>query len=111
MKMENNENENIPEEQFAPEPQASSQTESAVQPAPAKAEKPQLSRFRRFWRTSLVWLAVVAITFTAGVLTFNFLRYQPQVKELAQAYVTTTDLQNQVNSLTTCLLYTSDAAD
>ena len=106
--MENNENENIPEEQFAPEPKASSQTESGVQAAPAKVEKPQLSRMRRFWRSSLVWLAVVAIAFTAGVLTFNFLRYQPQVKELTQAYQTTTDLQNQVISLTTKLNTATD---
>lgn len=103
MKMEKNENENIPEEQFTPEPKFSSQ-----QAAPAIAEKPQLSRMRRFWRTSLVWLAVVAIAFTAGVVTFNFLRYQPQLKELTQAYLTTTDLQNQVISLTSQLQTATD---
>ena len=65
--MENNEKENIPEEQIAPEPQAASPEESGVQAAPAKAEKLPLSRMRRFWRASLVWLAVVAISFTAGV--------------------------------------------
>jgi len=106
--MENNENKNLPEEQIAPEPQAASKPESEVQAAPAKAEKTQLSRMRRFWRASLIWLAVVAIAFTAGVVTFNFLRYQPQVKELTQAYQTTTDLQNQVNSLTTKLNTATD---
>jgi predicted negative regulator of RcsB-dependent stress response len=63
---------------------------------------------RRFWRASLIWLAVVAISFTAGVMVFNFLRYQPQLKELTQAYQTTTDLQNQVNSLTTKLNTAND---
>jgi cytoskeletal protein RodZ len=108
MEMEKNEKENLPEEQIAPDSKASSQPESDVQAAPAKAEKPQLSRMRRFWRASLVWLAVVAISFTAGVLIFNFLRYQPQEKELTQAYETTTDLQNQVISLTTQLKTATD---
>lgn len=98
--MEKNENEILPEEQTAPDIKASTQPEDVAQAAPAKVEKTQLSRLRRFWRASLAWLAVVAIAFTAGVLTFNFLRYQPQLNELAQAYRTTTDLQNQVISLT-----------
>lgn len=98
--MEKNENEIPPEEQTAPDIKASTQPEDVAQAAPAKVEKTQLSRLRRFWRASLAWLAVVAIAFTAGVLTFNFLRYQPQLNELAQAYRTTTDLQNQVISLT-----------
>lgn len=106
--MENNENENLPEEQYAPDAKASSQTGSGVQASPAKAEKPPLGRMRRFWRSSLAWLAVVAIAFTAGVLTFNFLRYQPQLKELTQAYLTTTDLQNQVISLTSQLQTATD---
>jgi len=53
-------------------------------PAPAKPAKPQLGRFRRFWRTSLIWLAVVAVSFLAGVLIFNFLRYQPLNERLNQ---------------------------
>ena len=102
-KMEKQENEKNQEEQVSPDVKASSQPESETQAAPAKAEKQEISRLRRFWRASLAWLAVVAIAFTAGVLTFNYLRYQPQLNELAQAYNTTTDLQNQVISLTTQL--------
>ena len=106
--MEKQENENTPEVQVAPDAEESSQPGSGVQVHPAKTEKPPLSRMRRLWRASLVWLAVVAISFTAGLVTFNFLRYQPQLNELAQAYRTTTDLQNQVISLTTQLETATD---
>lgn len=106
--MDNSENENPTEEQTAPDAKTSAQPDSGIQAAPAKVEKPQLGRMRRFWRTSLIWLAVVAIAFTAGVLTFNFLRYQPQLNELAQAYRTTTELQNQVISLTSQLKTATD---
>ncbi|MFH2040569.1 MAG: hypothetical protein ABIJ65_14145 [Chloroflexota bacterium] len=98
--MENNENENLPEDEIAPDEKTSAQPEQETRIPPSKPEKQPLSRGRRFWRASLIWLAAIAIAFTAGVLTFNFLRYQPQIKELTQAYETTTDLQNQVNSLT-----------
>lgn len=98
----------LPEEQIAPDTKASAQQEGEAQIPPAKPVKQPLSRMRRFWRTSLVWLAMVAIAFTAGVVTFNFLRYKPQAKELAQAYDTTTDLQNQVISLTTQLNTATD---
>lgn len=98
--MDNNENEKISEDEIAPDAKTSSQPEGGAQIPPSRPEKQPLSRMRRFWRSSLIWLAVIAIAFTAGVVAFNFLRYQPQLKELTQAYETTTDLQNQVNSLT-----------
>ena len=107
-KVKKQKKEKLPGEQIAAGVKESSLPQDEVQAAPAKAEKPELSRMRRIWRASLVWLAVVAIAFTAGVLIFNFLRYQPQLKELTQAYVTTTDLQNQVNSLTTKLNTATD---
>jgi uncharacterized protein (DUF3084 family) len=53
-------------------------------PAPVKPAKPQLGRFRRIWRTALIWLAVVAVAFLAGVLTFNFMRYKPLNETLTQ---------------------------
>lgn len=53
-------------------------------PAPTKPVKHQLGRIRRIWRTSLIWLAVVAVAFLAGVLIFNFLRYQPLNERLNQ---------------------------
>ena len=69
-------------------------------PAPAEPAKPQLGRFRRLWRTSLIWLAVVAVAFLAGVLIFNFVRYQPlnemlvqTQNELAQSNQNTSNLE------------------
>ncbi len=106
--MEDNENEKIREDEIAPDTNASAQPEGVAQIPLSKPEKQPLSRLRRFWRSSLIWLAVVAIAFTVGVVTFNFLRYQPQVKELTQAYETTTDLQNQVISLTAKLNTAND---
>lgn len=106
--MENNENENLPEDEIAPDEKTSAQPEQETRIPPSKSEKQPLSRARRFWRSSLIWLSIIAITFTAGVVTFNYLRYQPQQKELAQAYETTTDLQNQVNSLTAKLNTAND---
>jgi cytoskeletal protein RodZ len=68
-------------------------------PAPAKPAKPQLGRFRRFWRTSLLWLAVVAVAFLAGVLTFNFIRYQPLNKLLKQTQTELTQSNQNVSNL------------
>ncbi|MDP3185105.1 MAG: hypothetical protein Q8M58_07535 [Anaerolineales bacterium] len=76
------------------------------EPAPAKAEKPQLGRLRRFWRATLIWLVVIAAVFLTGVLTYHFLRYKPLTEtltqtqgELAQANQTIGDLQAEIESL------------
>jgi cytoskeletal protein RodZ len=68
-------------------------------PAPAKPAKPQLGRFRRFWRTSLIWLAVVAVSFLAGVLIFNFLRYQPLNERLTQTQSELTQSNQNISNL------------
>ncbi len=68
-------------------------------PAPAKPAKPQLGRFRRLWRTSLIWLAVVAVAFLAGVLTFNFMRYQPLNELLKQTQTELTQSNQNTSNL------------
>ena len=68
-------------------------------PAPAKPAKPQLGRFRRIWRTSLIWLAVVAVAFLAGVLTFNFMRYQPLNELLKQTQTELTQSNQNTSNL------------
>jgi peptidoglycan hydrolase CwlO-like protein len=77
--------------------------------------KPQLSRLRRFWRASLIWLVVVAAAFLAGVLTYHSLRYKPLTETLAQtqgklvqAHQTTTDLQTKTDGLNTQLAAAKD---
>ena len=68
-------------------------------PAPAKPAKPQLGRFRRIWRTSLILLAVVAVAFLAGVLTFNFMRYQPLNELLKQTQTELTQSNQNTSNL------------
>ncbi len=70
-----------------------------AQPDPVKPAKPQLGRFRRFWRTSLIWLAVVALAFLAGVLIFNFLRYQPLNERLNQTQGELTQSNQNISNL------------
>jgi hypothetical protein len=74
-------------------------------PAPAQPPRPQLGRFRRLWRIALIWLAVVAVAFLAGMLTFNFIRYKPVNEmltqtqgELSQANQKVSDLEAQLSA-------------
>jgi chromosome segregation ATPase len=79
-----------------------------AQPDPAKPAKPQLGRFHRFWRTSLIWLAVVALAFLAGVLIFNFLRYQPLNERLNQTQDELTQSNQNISNLEAKLTTTSN---
>jgi len=79
-----------------------------AQPDPTKPAKPQLGRFRRFWRTSLIWLAVVALAFLAGVLIFNFLRYQPLTERLNQTQSKLTQSNQNISNLEAKLATTSN---
>jgi uncharacterized protein YoxC len=109
--METQSTEPQPEEQPVPEPTTVTQTEPALeqdtQPSevaqeeatPVKPAKPPLSRLRLFWRTSLIWLAVVFIAFLVGMLTFYFIRYKPISRSLAQINQTNTDLQKSLDGL------------
>lgn len=74
-------------------------------PVPTQPAKPQLGRFRRLWRTALIWLAVVAVAFLAGMLTFNFIRYKPINErltrtqgELSQSKQKVSDLDAQLSA-------------
>lgn len=77
-------------------------------PAPAKPAKPQLGSFRRFWRTLLIWLAVVAVSFLAGVLIFNFVRYQPLNEMLVQTQNELAQSNQNVSDLEAKLAAASD---
>jgi uncharacterized protein HemX len=108
-----------PESPTAPEPAAPAQPEptsrAESQHVPAIPAKPQLSRLRRFWRASLIWLVVVAAAFLGGVLTYHSLRYKPLTEtltqtqsELAQANQTVAELQTQIDDLNTHLTAAKD---
>jgi cell division protein FtsB len=75
---------------------------------PAKPEKPQLSRARRFFRKVLIVLVVLGITYVAGIATDHYLRYKPLSEDLSKAQTTIdqanqdiSDLQEQIGKLNT----------
>jgi uncharacterized protein (DUF3084 family) len=86
----------------APEP-APVQPEPTSKPdpqsAPIKPVKPAPGRFRRIWRTALIWLAVVAVAFLAGMLTFNFMRYKPLNETLTQTQTELAQAQQSIGDL------------
>lgn len=103
-----------PDAPTSTEPTASTQSESASQPNPKPdtvvQSRTEISRNRRFWRTSLIWLAVIALAFLVGILTYHFLRYNPlneslsqTQNELAQTHQTNSDLQTEIDGLNTQL--------
>jgi TolA-binding protein len=77
-------------------------------PAPVKPAKPQLGRFHRIWRTVLIWLAVVAIAFLSGMLTFNFMRYKPLNETLTQTQGELSQANQRLDELGTQLTATSE---
>ena len=95
-----------------PDPEQEVQNEPAVQP---EAEKPpkkkELSKGRRVWRKFLLWLTLIAVVFLAGVLTLNYVRLQPTLRELTQAYQTIADLEGQVSDLTAQLAAAESTSD
>ncbi|MFN2215437.1 MAG: hypothetical protein ACK2TS_00690 [Anaerolineales bacterium] len=95
-----------------PDPKQEVQNEPAVQP---EAEKPpkkkELSKGRRVWRKFLLWLTLIAVVFLAGVLTLNYVRLQPTLRELTQAYQTIADLEGQVSDLTAQLAAAESTSD
>ena len=93
--------------------------EQAAESSPVQAEKPETGRFQRTLRVALIALAAVLIVFLAGFLTDHFVRYSPMKTaltenltqaqdELGQANQTISDLQSQIDSLTTQLTAAND---
>ena len=95
-----------------PDPKQEVQNEPAIQP---EAEKPpkkkELSKARRVWRKFLLWFTLIAVVFLAGVLTLNYVRLQPTLRELTQAYQTIADLEGQVSDLTAQLAAAESTSD
>ncbi len=88
--------------------------QAAAKSSPVQAEKPGMGRFQRILRTALIVLAAVIVVFLAGFLTDHFVRYSPMETELTaqltqtqdeltQADQTISDLQGQIDSLTSQL--------
>lgn len=93
--------------------------QAAAESSPVQAEKPEMRRFQRILRTALIALAAVIVVFLAGFLTDHFARYSPMKAvltenltqtqdELSQANQTISDLQSQIDNLTTQLTAAND---
>lgn len=77
-------------------------------PAPPAPAKPQMGRLRRFWRATLIWLAVIAVAFLAGILTFNYMRYKPLNERLVQAQGELSQATQSISDLKAKLAVASD---
>lgn len=77
-------------------------------PAPPAPAKPQMGRLRRFWRATLIWLAVIAVAFLAGILTFNYMRYKPLDERLIQAQGELSQATQSISDLKAKLAVASD---
>ena len=93
--------------------------QAAAESSPVQAKKPKMRRFQRILRTALIALAAVIVVFLAGFLTDHFARYSPMKAvltenltqtqdELSQANQTISDLQSQIDNLTTQLTAAND---
>ena len=113
----NNENNEPVQPELQPEPESVEPVETeqedqeALEPEQEKeprAEKKPPSRFKRFLRKALIGLAIIAVIFLAGALTYHFVRYVPLSEaleetraELAQANDEVSALQRENERLTT----------
>jgi len=74
-------------------------------------KKKELSKARRIWRTFLIWLTLIALSFLAGVLSLNFIRYQPTLEDLTHSYQDVASLEKQVSDLSAQLNSAVEKAD
>jgi len=110
-------------ESASPTPESEQPTpeleQAAAESSPVQAEKPEMRGFQRILRTALIALAAVIVVFLAGFLTDHFARYSPMKAvltknltqtqdELSQANQTISDLQSQIDNLTTNLTAAND---
>ena len=93
--------------------------QAAAESSPVQAKKPEMRRSQRILRTALISLAAVIVVFIAGFLTDHFARYSPMKAvltenltqtqdKLSQANQTISDLQSQIDNLTTQLTAAND---
>lgn len=85
-------------------PGAPETSQIPAQPSPVatatKADKPRLSRLRRFFRKLLIWLVVVAATFLAGIITDQSLRYKPLSEAFLKSQASMDQANQNINDLT-----------
>lgn len=93
--------------------------QAAAESSHVQAEKSETRSFQYILRTALIALAAVIVVFLAGFLTDHLARYSPMKAmltenltqtqdELGQANQTISDLQSQIDNLTTNLTAAND---
>jgi cell division protein FtsB len=82
-------------------PEADVSPETVV--ASSKSDEPKLGRGRRIWRTTLIWMVVIAAALLIGLSAYHFIRYKPVSEallqtqfELSQANLTNDDLEARI---------------
>ncbi|MDX1379291.1 MAG: hypothetical protein R3307_10600 [Anaerolineales bacterium] len=101
---ENNEGSEL-ESQLAKESQTDHQTadsssdEPQIPASPAPEPQKEPSKVRQFFRTLLIWLAVIAVAFLAGIGTYHFTRYAPVEKSLEEAQSALDDANSELETL------------
>lgn len=69
------------------------------------------TRFQLFMRKALTWLAVVAVSFLGGFITFYFTLYQPKVDLLTQTETALAESEQEVTDLNTQLKIVTTSRD
>jgi hypothetical protein len=65
----------------------------------AEPEAKEPTRFQKFMRKALTWLAVVAVAFGAGFATFYFTLFQDKVEQLEQVEISLTEAEQTAVNL------------
>jgi hypothetical protein len=84
-------------------------TENDSMVSTEEAKEP--SRVQLFMKKALTWLAVVAVAFLAGFITFYFTLYRPKVDQLDQVQTALTEAENKVSDLETQLSMVTEQRD
>ncbi len=69
-------------------------------PETKEGEVKEPTAFQRFIRQAVTWLAVVAVAFLAGMITFYFTLYQPKIDQLNQTEANLSETEQELNALT-----------
>lgn len=86
-------------EVFAPEPSLAEPPSAATETFASEEEFQEPSQFQIFMRKALTWLAVVAVAFLGGFITFYFALYQSKVDQLEKTQATLTETESELTDL------------
>jgi len=100
-----------PDKDISQEPILSDTPPTADDSMVSTEEAKEPSRVQLFMKKALTWLAVVAVAFLAGFITFYFTLYRPKVDQLDQVQTALTEAENKVSDLETQLSTVTEQRD